>query len=769
MSDGCFQEPVADAAPRRTRGRRQTRYFAPIVVALMAGIAGSQAFAQTDLSQKPDSALIVQAQADDSLLDGGSAQTGGGSDDLLSGSSQNGENGATGADDAQTGGDDLLGDGGSADGGSTDGGDDLLGGGSGNGSENGSAGDGGGDLLSADGDDGSGGDLLDGGSGPDDAGGDLLSGDQDTQSLTDGDDDGETAADQKTAFEMHKEVYQDTGDRYPSATDCATCHPRQYRQWSVSQHAYAQLSLVYMAMQMKMNAKTSGTVGDFCVRCHNPVGMNLGESVYTSNLDRHPTSREGITCIACHRMKTDYGEVSGRLPIEQGDVTDPVYGPKGNEELARVLDTPGKYRVVTDPDEPGREIHKEARQFFKMQESGFCASCHDVTLPNGFRLEEAFAEYHMSPASSEGTTCQDCHMGKEQGVPSGYDRAPAAVVGDEPTEPRKVTNHYFAGPDYPIIHAGLFPYNVEAQEFKTMRQWLKFDHEAGWGTESFEQDVSLDREFPEAWFAPADRYDARDILNEQFDKLEWASEQRMEALRNGYGLSDVRIVEAGADGLTFEVDVKNKTNGHGLPTGFDAERLFFLQVTVRDRDGRVVFESGDRDPNGDVRDSHSLYVHAGELPLDEQLFTLQSRFLVRMERGGEREEVLTLNHSLSPQPLVRPSTRANTVYGRPRGARKHKRNIPPLGHKTARYEVDGSALTGNGPYSVDVRFIAQMVPVNLIAKIQDVGFDYNMSPKEVADRVVEGAMTVHTRTRTIAIEDPPGSGPAGERTSARSD
>ena len=732
MLYGQSQDAASRTVPlgRGALGGFTPRCCAGALFAVLTVAVAPPAIGQGDLGARPSSALIAQAQGEDSLLTNGSSDSA--SEDSLLGGSGSGTGG--GSTDGDTGNDGLLS-------GSSQEGDDLLSGSPRNGSSQQDD-----DLLS--GSSGSGGDLLSGGDG----------------SLSDGDQDGETASEQDTAFEMHKEAYQDAGDRYPSATECATCHPRQYEQWSVSQHSYAQLSPVYMAMQMKMNAKTSGTVGDFCVRCHNPVGMNLGESVYQSNLDRHPTSREGITCIVCHRMKTDYGEVSGRLPIEEGDITAPVYGPKGNVELKRVLNTPTKYRVVTDPEESGRKVHKEAKQFFKMQQSGFCGSCHDVTLPNGFRLEEAFAEYHMSSASRQGTTCQDCHMGKEQGVPSGYDRAPAAVVGDEPTQPRKVTNHYFAGPDYPIIHPGLFPYNVEAQELKTMRQWLKFDHDAGWGTAAFEQDVSLDREFPEAWYAPADRYDARDILNDQFERLEWARKERLEALRNGYGLSEIRVVEAGPDGLRFEVDVENKTNGHSLPTGFDAERLFFLQVTVRDRDGEVVFESGDRDPNGDVRDSHSLYVHAGELPLDEQLFSLQSRFLVRMERGGEREEVLTLNHSLSPQPLVRPSTRPNTVYGRPRGARKHKRQIPPLGQKTASYQVDGGALTGDGPYSVDVRFIAQMVPVNLIAKIQDVGFDYRMSPKEIAERVVEGAMTVRTRSRTIAVD-----GSAAERTSANAD
>jgi hypothetical protein len=325
-------------------------------------------------------------------------------------------------------------------------------------------------------------------------------------------------------------------------------------------------------------------------------------------------------------------------------------------------------------------------------------------------------------------------------------------VGGETTKERKLTNHYVAGPDYPIIHPGLFPHNVQAAEFRGLREWLKFDHEAGWGTDEFEDSISLDREFPDAWFSIDDRYDAREILNEQFERLEWAWQERQEVMRNGFGMSDIRVTEAGADGLSFEVDVRNKTTGHAVPTGFDAERVIFLQVEVRDGDGKLVYVSGDRDPNGDVRDSHSLYVHNGDLPLDEDLFSLQSRFIVRMERGGEREEILSLNHSFSPQPFVRPESRATTIYGRPRGARKHKMTIEPLGKRTADYDVPGDKLEGAGPYTINVKLIAQMVPVNLIAAIQDVGFDYGMSPKEIADRVVEGAHTLYEKQVTVDPE-----------------
>ena len=96
-------------------------------------------------------------------------------------------------------------------------------------------------------------------------------------------------------------------ERFPSATTCAACHGEIYREWSVSPHAYAQLSPVFNAMQAKIGKLTNGTNGDFCIRCHTPVGMNLGEPTFQSNLDRHPTSQEGVTCVVCHRAMAESG------------------------------------------------------------------------------------------------------------------------------------------------------------------------------------------------------------------------------------------------------------------------------------------------------------------------------------------------------------------------------------------------------------------------------------------------------------------------------
>ncbi|MBT5193540.1 MAG: cytochrome C [Rhodospirillaceae bacterium] len=581
--------------------------------------------------------------------------------------------------------------------------------------------------------------------------------DDDDNLLKDDDDDDEEKKETEAtgkpltkAGKEHAALFAES--RYPSATTCGTCHPRHFEEWAVSQHSYAQLSPAYMALQNFINLNVNGTNGDFCIRCHNQVGMNMEEPVGVSNLERHPTSREGITCIVCHRVANIYNKASGRVALVEGDLLQPVYGPAGDKELKRVLANRNEYRVVTKADEPGRKIHTEAIEFKEISSSTFCGTCHDVTLLNGFRLEEAFSEYRDSPAAAEGITCQDCHMGKVQGIVSGYHEGPAAVVGGVPTKSRKLTNHIMAGPDYSLLPPGIFPHNAEAQQLATLSEWLTFDVAAGWGTDKFEDNVPAGMKFPKAWESIDARYDGREIIDYQLKRLAYVRTLRLEVLRNGYFMSDVKATRANGNGIDIQAKVSNITTGHNTPTGFTGERLVWIRITVMDADGKVVFQSGDTDANGDVRDNESAFVHAGELPLDTQLFNLQSRFLVQSVRGGERERTVTIPYSTTALPFLRPTRLSLVLTGESTVERNHRKGIEPLGHRIAKYEIPGSALTGKGPYKAKVELLAQMFPINLISTIQVVGFDYGISPRAAANAVVAGREVLYEETISIDVK-----------------
>ena len=553
---------------------------------------------------------------------------------------------------------------------------------------------------------------------------------------------------------------------FPSASACRNCHPEQYREWSVSAHAYAQLSPVFNAMSNKLIKKNNGTLGDFCIRCHTPVGMALHEPIAMPNADRHPTSREGVTCVVCHRVNQAWGKGSGRLALVEGDIHTPVSGPIDGERLAMVLANPDKYGVMKpnpNPETKGRRVHGGVQPFFQLTTPGFCGSCHDVFAPNGFRLEDAFSEYKGSPAAlGKHQSCQDCHMGIVPGVAKGYACGPAAIVGNTPTPSRKRANHMIVGPDYSIVHPGIFPHNPAAvreehdafrppidRGLVTIRQWLLFDHEVGWGQEWFEKEIPDNYPFPSPWDDQTLRYRARDLLDAQLRLLGEAAVRRHQLLATGYQLDDIELQQFDDNRLRFRALVRNGTDGHGVPTGFDAERIVFVRAMVFNAADELLFVSGDLDANGDLRDSHSSYVHNRKIPPDRQLFSLQTKFVIRNLRGGEREQVLAVPFSLDPLPFTRPETRSLSVLGRPVGARKHKQIIMPGGSRWARYEVPCTKLRGPGPYRVVVQLIAGMVPVNLIREIASAGFDYGLSAREVANRVVAGHEVLHERRLTL--------------------
>jgi hypothetical protein len=544
------------------------------------------------------------------------------------------------------------------------------------------------------------------------------------------------------ADRAHGELF--VNNEYPSAAECGECHPKHFFEWSVSPHAYAQISPVFNAMQGATTFLTSGTNGDFCIRCHSPVAMELGEPVFTSNLNRDRVSIEGVTCIVCHRVNGDYGKISGRFLVEPGDIKAPVNGPSENTELKRVLSDKKWYgALASSEDDPGSvPIHGEINTSFFLTQSGFCGTCHDVTAPNGFRLEEAFSEYKSSPSADQGVSCQDCHMSVTEGENGGYATGPASVIAGRATRNRKLTSHYFAGPDYSIVHKGIFPVlNADDSSLASMAQWLEFDER--WGSAAFEANIEEGTAFPSHWQDPGRRKKAHEILMRQEAKLTRYRLRQLDVLRAGYQVGEVAVLQSDADGIKFEVQVKNGTDGHNVPTGFIAERSLFLEVIVKDADGKVVFESGDTDPNGDVRDLHSVYVHNGDLPIDDHLFSLQSKFIVRLLRGGEREQVLPINFSIDPLPYIRPDPNPVIATGRTGGARTHRVSMPPKASRWPKYVIKPSQLTGKAPYTARVRMIAGMVPPNLIDVIKVVGFDYGMNARQVADRVVAGRQLLY--------------------------
>lgn len=206
-------------------------------------------------------------------------------------------------------------------------------------------------------------------------------------------------------------------DAFTSSAACEGCHATHYEQWSTSGHAYAMVDPVFRALVGVRQSDFGGQEDRFCTQCHTAIGTRAGECDPGFRFeDLSPIALEGVTCVACHQV-TDL-----ERPYNSGHVL-----------------TPGAAMGGPLADAAGNDFH-ESRYAPLMDESRFCAGCHDVLETNGLNLERPYAEWLQSPAEVAGRTCQSCHMPK-------YDGTAAAGAG-----PREgLHSHRFGGVALPLL------------------------------------------------------------------------------------------------------------------------------------------------------------------------------------------------------------------------------------------------------------------------------------------------------------------------------
>ncbi|MEW6324993.1 MAG: multiheme c-type cytochrome [Nitrospirota bacterium] len=240
-----------------------------------------------------------------------------------------------------------------------------------------------------------------------------------------------SAAEDETAESQETEEPKVKGGDFTKAEVCGECHSTQYSQWLGSMHHYAQASLTNELINDFVQKQTGKTIGLFCIRCHTPIGTEMGEPYAMPNSERSEISLEGVTCDVCHSVSKEHGQVNTLFRLKPGNK---VYGPHGKG---------GK----DDPAPAKIDFHQaEQRDVFKKSE--MCQHCHELYVPNGLRLQETYSEWKNSPWAKEGVPCQSCHMGPEPGKPSERPLGPIAEAGDLELPERPLSDHSFIGVDY---------------------------------------------------------------------------------------------------------------------------------------------------------------------------------------------------------------------------------------------------------------------------------------------------------------------------------
>jgi len=468
---------------------------------------------------------------------------------------------------------------------------------------------------------------------------------------------------------------------YVSAQDCKTCHPRHFDEWRISNHSYGQISPFFNEFAKVINQKTSNTTGTFCTRCHSPLSADLNEPSGTPLHLQRKISLEGVTCVVCHRIPKRHGRSRGELVIEKGVLEEKLYGPFDKIE----------------PIPLGRDNKKThaTMQLPFIKKAEFCGQCHDVSAPNGFRLEDLFTEYKNSPAAREGTTCQDCHMGTIQGVKSPRAVGPIAVITGKEFKNRTLSDHSFAGPDYSVLPITQFPIRPnewpELMDDPNFYEWLsKVREKLKDGRKLNRLDNRKFEKF-------------QSLIQKSEELLATATRKRHELLRNSTTLSVSvpKSIERGSI-IPIAVTIFNKISGHAFPAGFSAERQVWLEVKVANEAGEIVYQSGDLDSNGDLRDNKSMDVLTGKAKYDHDLFNLQSKFKIKPIAGTERTDHFPIPRDIDNFAFTRPPAFLTQSYNAPFEVRQQKNGLLPLQSRTAKYQARTKG--DSAYYDVSVKF-----------------------------------------------------------------
>lgn len=201
-------------------------------------------------------------------------------------------------------------------------------------------------------------------------------------------------------------------------------------------HAYASEDPLFRALNARGQRETDGELGDFCVRCHAPLAVELGLTEDGLDLDELEPEVLGIGCVYCHTVDRVDGTHNNPLRLAtdavlRGGIEDPVSN--------------GFHRSAYSP------LHDRNAP----ESADLCGSCHDIVAPSGAHIERTYVEwsesvYGQDSVAFQRLTCGSCHMDGED--------APVAFGGRAYPERRRHA-HTWPGVDIALTD---FPHR-EAQ------------------------------------------------------------------------------------------------------------------------------------------------------------------------------------------------------------------------------------------------------------------------------------------------------------------
>lgn len=360
--------------------------------------------------------------------------------------------------------------------------------------------------------------------------------------------------------------------RLAGSQGCGTagCHEQILQEWQPSAHRYAAMDKAFQAIQLTMAQQNGPTSTRYCAGCHDPISLFSGAKTVAASEEELTGSQgyhEGVSCLACHAIRETDVRGNAQFVVEAP--------PRYVGELEYDATGSAGWRLVRDfliRSYPQAHVTSLSKVMFKQPE--YCAACHkqfvdeEVNNVGWVQLQNQFDNWRMSKwardrSSAETTVeCRECHMPLVEstdpaaGDPHDYNRS---------SRDGRHRSHRFLGANQ--FMPELLGLEGAQEQTALTHAWLQGrlaipEIEAKWkpaGTPV----VSLQLLAPES----VDRSTA----------------------------------------VTVQAVITSNKVGHDFPTGPLDMIQSWIEMVVRDEQGRVVYESGTLDDRGFVQPGAFVY------------------------------------------------------------------------------------------------------------------------------------------------------------------
>ena len=341
---------------------------------------------------------------------------------------------------------------------------------------------------------------------------------------------------------------------WTNSVTCKECHPKIFKQWADSNHRHlADSNPYYMVLENLAGMDRGKEFRKWCMGCHNPSAVSMHQE-RTTHFMRDNVMPEPLFVSGSQNLINEYKTHPNRL--EQGvsciachRITDAK--PAGNSSYTLNLTKRKKY----------------------MYED----SAADMKMWISHRLINAKPKVHkeeyMKPLYKKSKYCASCHneflphSGRQ--VVATYEQWKKSPYNN-PKDPKKHKDCIDCHMTY-----------LQNGEFTPLEGHSTLGGE-------YKKDIKVH------YFAGGNHFLAG-LKNKENES------QSIQLLKTSAKL-DARI-----DNSILLVGVKNIGAGHKLPTGAADFRQLWLDITVKDRDGRIVYKSGKLDKHGNLEKNSILF------------------------------------------------------------------------------------------------------------------------------------------------------------------